>query len=142
MNPPIFFAHVALSCGQPLVTEQFYTKHFGFKRARVIPLGEEQIVFLRCGGVCLELFQAHGDSPIPPPEKDGPGYPALRHIAFQVEDVDAFLAAMGEEARVTLGPMSFDDFIPGWRTVWLADPDGNIVEVSQGFTDQENPPAA
>lgn len=29
---------------------------------------------------------------------------------------------------------------PGWRTVWLADPDGRIIEISQGFTDQENPP--
>jgi glyoxylase I family protein len=36
--------------------------------------------------------------------------------------------------------MSFNDFIPGWRTAWIADPEGNIVEISQGFTDQENPP--
>ena len=31
--------------------------------------------------------------------------------------------------------MDFDAFIPGWRTVWVADPDGNIVEISQGFKD-------
>jgi glyoxylase I family protein len=24
--------------------------------------------------------------------------------------------------------------------VWIADPDGRIVEISQGFTDEENPP--
>jgi glyoxylase I family protein len=47
---------------------------------------------------------------------------------------------MGEDAKITLGPVNFDDYIPGWRTVWLADPDGRIVEISQGFTDQENPP--
>jgi len=47
---------------------------------------------------------------------------------------------MGADAQVTLGPLSFDDFIKGWRTVWLKDPNGNIVEVSQGYTDQENPP--
>ena len=39
-----------------------------------------------------------------------------------------------------LQAQDFSDFIPGWRTVWLADPEGNIVEVSQGYTDQENPP--
>ena len=36
-------------------------------------------------------------------------------------------------------PMSqvdFDAFIKGWRTVWVADPDGNIVEISQGFQDE------
>ena len=61
-------------------------------------------------------------------------------LAFQVDDVDAKLAAIGADAQVTLGPLSFDDFIPGWRTAWIADPDGNIVEISQGYTDQENPP--
>ena len=134
------FSHVAISCKDPIATERFYTRHFGFRRARVIPLGAEQIVFLKNGNVYLELFQAQGDSPVPPAEKDGPGYPAWRHIAFQVDDVDAKLQAMGDDAKVSQGPLSFDDFIPGWRTVWVKDPDGNIVEVSQGFTDQENPP--
>ena len=55
--------------------------------------------------------------------------------------MDAKLRALGDEVKVTLGPMSFDDFIPGWRTVWVADPEGNIVEISQGYVDQENPPA-
>ncbi len=64
----------------------------------------------------------------------------MRHIAFKVDNVDAKLAAMGDDARITLGPFSFDDFIPGWRTVWVSDPEGNIVEISQGYVDQENPP--
>lgn len=42
---------------------------------------------------------------------------------------------MGADAKVTLGPLDFDAFIKGWRTVWVSDPDGNIVEISQGFTD-------
>jgi glyoxylase I family protein len=67
-------------------------------------------------------------------------YPGWRHIAFKVDDVDAKLAEMGSDAQVSLGPLSFDDFIPGWRTVWVTDPEGNIVEISQGYTDQENLP--
>lgn len=130
------FSHVAISCHDPLVTERFYTKYFGFQRARVIPLGTDSIVFIKCGDVYLELFQAKGESPEPAATADGPGYPAWRHIAFQVNDVDAKLTEMGADAKVTQGPMSFDAFIPGWRTVWLADPDGNIVEVSQGYSDQ------
>lgn len=135
------FSHVAISCADPIALERFYTKHFGFQRSRVIPLGEEQIVFLKGGDMYLELFQAQGDPPAPKADKDGPGYPAWRHIAFQVDDVDAQLAAMGDAATITLGPFGFDDFIPGWRTVWVADPEGNIIEISQGYTDQENPPA-
>jgi len=136
----IAFAHVALGCTDPLAVERFYTRHFGFRRARVIPLGQEQIVFIRSESVCLELFRATAASPVPKADKDGPAWPGWRHIAFKVDDVDAKLAEMGGDARVTLGPMSFDDFIPGWRTVWVADPEGNIIEISQGYVDQENPP--
>jgi glyoxylase I family protein len=134
------FSHVSISCKDPLATEQFYTKHFGFKRARVIPLGQDQIVFLKLGNTYLEIFRAKEQAPVPSAGQDGPWYPGWRHIAFQVDNVDAKLAEMGDDAKITLGPLSFDDFIKGWRTVWLADPDGNIVEVSQGYVDQENPP--
>ena len=134
------FSHVAVSCRDPLAVERFYTRYFGFTRARVIPLGEEQIVFIKSGDVYLELFQAKGDSPVGPATADGPGYPAWRHIAFQVDDVDAKLAEMGADARVTQGPMSFDAFIPGWRTVWVLDPNGNVVEISQGYVDEASPP--
>ena len=136
----LVFSHVALNCRDPLATERFYARHFGFRRARVIPLGAEQIVFLKAGSMYLELFQAKGDPPAPAPEKDGPGHRGVRHIAFQVDNVDTTLAAMGADATVTLGPLDFDAFIPGWRTAWVADPDGNIVEISQGYTDQDDPP--
>ncbi|PSB03124.1 VOC family protein [Merismopedia glauca] len=131
---------MAISCKDPIATEKFYTKYFGFQRARVAPLGDQQIVFLRLGDMYLELFQANGDSSNLPATNDGPVYPAWRHLGFQVNDVDAKLAEMGKDAQITLGPLNFDNFIPGWRTVWIADPNGNIVEISQGYVDQENPP--
>ena len=132
----IKFSHIALSCKDMVRTEAFYSKHFGFKRARVIPLGDTQIVFLKAGEVYLELFLAEGDALIGP-SGDGPHTAGIRHLAFQVVDVDAVVAAIGDDADITLGPLDFDAFIPGWRTIWLADPDGNIVEISQGFTDQD-----
>ena len=42
--------------------------------------------------------------------------------------------------RVTLGPLGFDDWIKGWRSAWIADPEGNIIERSQGYQDEANPP--
>jgi glyoxylase I family protein len=134
------FSHMAISCKDPLAIERFYTKHFGFKRARVIPLGGDQIVFLKSGDTYLELFQAKEQAPISPADQDGPWYPGWRHIAFQVDNVEAKLAEMGNDVKITLGPLDFDAFIPGWHTVWIADPEGNIVEISQGYVDQENPP--
>jgi glyoxylase I family protein len=122
--------------------ERFYTRHFGFRRARVIDLGTDKIVFLKSGSVYLELFRASEPSPVADPEKDGPAWPGVRHLAFQVDDVDAKLADIGRDVRVSLGPLQFDAFIPGWKTVWVRDPEGNIVEISEGFVDEVNPPAA
>lgn len=138
---PAPFAHVALNCLDIAATERFYTKHFGFCRARVIDLGEDQIVFLKSGSMYLELFRASAKSPSGQAENDGPAWPGVRHLAFQVEDVDAKLAEMGADARLSLGPLKFDDFIPGWKTAWVRDPDGVIVEISQGFVDQVDVPA-
>ncbi|HTJ56062.1 MAG TPA: VOC family protein, partial [Devosiaceae bacterium] len=105
-----------------------------------IPLGDSnRITFLRHGDMLLELFAAEGDRP--DGETDGPHAAGVRHIAFQVEDVSAALEGLGGAVPVTLGPLDFADFIPGWRTVWLRDPDGNIVEISHGFRDEEHPAA-
>ncbi|MBK8184534.1 MAG: VOC family protein [Candidatus Competibacteraceae bacterium] len=138
----IQFHHLSLNCIDQGAIERFYSTHFGFQRARVIDLPDgRQIIFLRGGGVYLELFPAQGERPASPDTNDeGLLYPGVRNFSFQVDDVDAQLAAMGDEARITFGPLSFDAFIPGWRSVWLADPEGNIVQLTQGFTDQDNPP--
>lgn len=135
------FHHMAIACQDPIAIERYYTRYFGFQRARVLPLGDTQIVFIKSGDAYLELFQAKEPLPQARATNDGPWYPEWRHIAFKVDDVNAKLAEMGDEAKVTLGPFDFDAFIPGWRTVWVADPEGNIVEISQGYVDQENPPA-
>ena len=131
-------SHVGLACKDPTATEAFYTKYFGFRRVRVIPLGNgEQIVFIKMQDCVfyLELFRAKEESPLPPPVQDGPWHPTFRHLAFKVDDVDAKLSEMDDAAKVTSGPLDFDSVIPGWRTAWIADPDGNIIEISQGFVD-------
>ena len=134
------FHHISLTCQDPIAVERFYTQHFGFSRARVVPLGEAQIVFIRNREMYLELFQAIQTAPIAPAEGDGYPWPSVRNFSFMVDNVDAKLAAMGEDAKITFGPLSFDAFIPGWRSVWLRDPAGNIVQLTQGFVDQASPP--
>lgn len=131
------FHHMGVVCADMAATERFYSTHFGFRRARVIPLGGgDEIIFLKSGAVYLELFRAKETNPAPAATGTGPDYPGWRHLAFKVDDVDATLAAMGADARITAGPMGFDAFIAGWKSAWVADPDGNIVEISQGFQDQ------
>jgi glyoxylase I family protein len=115
------WSHAELGCRDQAATEAFYTRWFGFRRARVADDGDIRVVFLRHGDACLELSAT-----------DAAG--TVGHIAFQVDDLDGFLAA-DAELPISLGPLTFDAFIVGWKTVWLTDPDGVIVEVSQGFTD-------
>lgn len=137
------FHHISLTCKDPLAIERFYTRHFGFQRARVVPLGDDnQIVFLRGPGLYLELFRATQENPLRPPRDDGYPWPGVRNFSFQVDDVDAKLAAMGPEADLAFGPLRFDAFISGWRSAWLRDPDGNLVQITQGYRDQEDPPPA
>ncbi|MFJ3976755.1 VOC family protein [Streptomyces sp. NPDC090021] len=132
---PMEWSHVGLNCVDQKTTEDFYTRYFGFSRARVVDLGESRIVFLRKGDAYLELFAAD-TAPARTAHDDGPQAPGrMRHLAFRTDSVDAFLADLGDAAEVTLGPLDFDDFICGWRTVWVRDPDGVIVEVSQGYED-------
>jgi len=135
------FHHISLTCDDPVATERFYTKHFGFRRARVVDMGQgAQIVFLRGAGVLLELFRATQPNPLKPPAADGYPWSGVRNFSFEVDDVDRKIAEMGGDAVVTFGPMSFDAFIPGWRSAWLRDPSGYLVQITKGYTDQANPP--
>jgi len=132
--------HIGLNCRDPIAIERWYTKHFGFERVRVYLPGPDQVVVIGNGGVALELFPAEGEAPAGRDQKDGPTYPGVRHLAFLVDDLDAKLAEIGDEATVTLGPLDMSGFIEGMRAVWISDPEGNIVELNQGYEDEKNPP--
>lgn len=129
------WSHAALNCAEPEATAAFYERWFGFERSREFKLGDTRILFLRLGGAYLELF-----GPTAGEQReaaaDGPAQRgAVRHLAFQTDDVDAFLSRMDGQADITLGPLDFSEHIHGWRSVWLRDPDGVVVEVTQGYRD-------
>jgi glyoxylase I family protein len=132
--------HIGLNCRDPLAIERWYGKHFGFERLRVYLPGPDQVVVVGNGGVALELFPAEGEAQAGHGERDGPTAPGVRHLAFLVDDLDAKLDEMGDEAPVRLGPLDMSGFIEGMRVVWISDPEGNIVELNQGYTDEKNPP--
>ncbi len=139
--PDPSLSHIALTCDDPIAVERFYTKHFGFHRARVVDMGQgAQIVFLRGAGTVLELFRADEPKPVAQATGDGYHWSGVRNISFEVDDVDRKIEEMGSDAVVTFGPLGFDNVIPGWRSVWLRDPTGNIIQITKGYTDQQNPP--
>ncbi len=139
--PDPSLSHISLTCDDPIAVERYYTKHFGFRRARVVDMGQgAQIVFLRGAGTVLELFRADEPKPVAQATGDGYHWSGVRNISFEVDDVDRKIEEMGSDAVVTFGPLSFDDIIPGWRSAWLRDPTGNIIQITKGYADQQNPP--
>jgi glyoxylase I family protein len=136
----VHFSHIGLSCKDTKIIEKYYTKHFGFRRTRVFYPGPQQIVMLKSEGLYLELFPALEESPVPAPKETGPSYPGWRHICFAVDDLYKKLEEMGDEVVITLGPKDMNHVIPGMKVCWIADPEGNIIELNQGYRDEVNPP--
>ncbi|ADL50221.1 VOC family protein [Clostridium cellulovorans] len=133
-------SHVAISCKNPIQVEKFYTKYFGFKRARVYSTGPDQVVMIKSGNTYLELFKSTKELPVPKSEGSGQDYPGWKHICFLVDDLEVKLNEMGEDAKISLGPTDMSAFIPNMKVCWIEDPEGNIVELNQGYVDEENPP--
>jgi glyoxylase I family protein len=132
--------HIGLNCADPIAIERWYSKHFGFERKRVYLPGPDQVVVIGNGGVALELFPVEAEASPDLDVRDGPTDPGVRHLAFLVDDLDAKLAEMGADAKLTLGPLDMSGFIEGMRVAWISDPEGNVVELNQGYEDETTPP--
>lgn len=132
--------HMGLSCKNPILIEKFYVKYFGFRRARVYDPGPNQVVMIKLGQFYLELFPATENSPVPEASEAGQNYPGWKHLAFKVDSIEHKLQELGELASLTLGPLEMDSFIKGMKVCWIKDPEGNIVELSEGYSDELDPP--
>ena len=65
----------------------------------------------------------------------------MRNISFEVEDIDAQVEAMGADADLAFGPLDFGCVHPR-LAVGLARAirRAYLVQLTQGYIDQENPP--
>jgi catechol 2,3-dioxygenase-like lactoylglutathione lyase family enzyme len=126
--------HAGLNVADLPAAEAWYQEAFGYRRelaARVEPLDLDLVVLLHAEhGDRLELLHRGGSAPGPRPAD--PGEAALReglgHVAFDVRDLDAtFDRLVGLGARPVLTPRPSPE--PGVRMAWVADPEGNLVEL-------------
>ncbi|MDP3913584.1 MAG: VOC family protein [Bacteroidota bacterium] len=130
------FSHIGLVAKDPIRLEEFYTQYFGFRRTRVYAPGPDQVVMIKKDAMYFEIFKATEERPDNAPIEAGPMYPCWRHVCFAVENLDEMLKELENVAKITLGPADMSAFIPGMRVAWLADPEGNIIEVSEGYKDE------
>jgi glyoxylase I family protein len=135
MNPSVV-NHIALNCRNLAAQEAFFTKHFGFKRSRTFKAGTpDEFIMLKLGSVRLELF------PTNPAQTEnvngGEQVIGFKHLAFDVPDLDSAIAALRADGLEPDPIINQDHVVPGFRIVFFRDREGNILELMQGYRDEE-----
>jgi glyoxylase I family protein len=127
------FDHVGLSVCDLATAAAFYEAAFGYREQLSFALGNTGIrgtMLIHASGHRLELFQH--PAPAPGLRADTPiealGIRGYGHFALACADIDApFARALAAGARAVLEPAPSPE--PGVRFAFLADPEGNLVEL-------------
>lgn len=120
--------HIAIICSDYPVSKHFYTQILGLEVIREVYREDRDSykLDLKAGAVQIELFSF----PDPPARLSRPEATGLRHLAFEVADLDAVTATL--KARgIRSEPVRSDEFT-GRRFTFFADPDGLPIELYEG----------
>jgi len=130
------FNHIAMNCGNIAAQEAFYTKHFGFKRSRTFHRGEPgEFFMLKLGSMRLELFPT--DSSKTAEAKGGEQLVGFKHLAFDVPKLEPVIAALKADGIECDPIIELPHLAPGFRIVFFRDPEGHILELMEGYVDEE-----
>ena len=118
--------HVAVICSDYQKSKEFYVEKLGFEIENEV-FREERNSYkldLKVAGVYqIELFSF----PNPPERVNSPEARGLRHLAFEVDDVEKTAAELNEKGIET-EPVRIDE-ITGKKFTFFKDPDNLPMEV-------------
>jgi glyoxylase I family protein len=118
--------HIAIICSNYPRSKRFYVEILGLKIVREVYREERRSFKLDLQvGDCyqIELFSF----PNPPARTSAPEACGLRHLAFEVEDVQAVASKLAERG-VAVEPIRVDEFT-GKSFTFFPDPDGLPIEI-------------
>lgn len=118
--------HIAIICSNYAVSKQFYTQVLGLTVLQETYRAERQSYKLDLqvnGQYVIELF-SFPDPPLRPSRPESAG---LRHLAFEVDNVDQAKAAL-EAQQVAVEAVRVDEHT-GRRFTFFSDPDGLPLEL-------------
>jgi len=129
------FTHIAINCRDKFAQEKFYARQFGFRRCRTFHRGEPNEFFLlKLGSMRLEFFT--GDN-AGQGDRGGEQPIGFKHLAFEVPKLEPVVEALTADG-VDIDPIrEVPQLAPGARIVFFRDPEGNIIELMEGYRDEE-----
>jgi len=117
--------HIAIICTDYERSKRLYTEILGLKILREVYREQRQSYKLDleiAGQYQVELFSF----PSPAPRPSRPEAAGLRHLAFEVDDIDGAVAHI-KTYGIAVEPIRVDEFT-GKRYTFFADPDGLPIE--------------
>jgi glyoxylase I family protein len=118
--------HIAIICSDYEKSKHFYSVVLGLKIVREVYREARQSykLDLEVGNQYqIELFSFPG----PPARPSRPEAVGLRHLAFEVDDIDEAVAGI-KTFDIAIEPIRIDEFT-GKRFTFFADPDGLPIEL-------------
>lgn len=118
--------HIAIICSDYERSKTFYTEVLGFAvQAEIYRAARDswKLDLALNGNYLIELFSF----PEPPPRVSSPEARGLRHLAFEVDNVEKAVAALLEKGVVP-EPVRIDEFT-GKKFTFFTDPDGLPLEL-------------
>jgi len=117
--------HIAIICSNYQLSKKFYLEVLGFNLDSEVYREARQSFKADLslnGTYIIELF-SFPETPSRPSRPEAAG---LRHIAFEVEDIDSVVRTLQEKA-IFVEPIRIDEFT-GKKFTFIADPDGLPIE--------------
>ena len=118
--------HIAIICSDYQKSKTFYTKVLGFQIINEIYREKRQSYKLDLslnGTYCIELFSF----PNPPKRVSKPEARGLRHLAFEVNDIEKAIQEINKKGVIT-EELRIDE-ITNKRFTFFEDPDGLPLEL-------------
>jgi len=120
--------HIAIICGDYEKSKRFYTEVLGLEIIREVYRDERSSYKLDLslnGHYIIELFSF----PDPPPRPSRPEAQGLRHLAFEVDNIENAVVKLNLKG-VNTEPVRTDPYT-GKLFTFFADPDGLPLEIYQ-----------
>lgn len=117
--------HIAIICSDYVVSKKFYTEILGLSILCETYRKERDSYKLDLtlnGEYIIELFSF----PNPPKRTTRPEAAGLRHLAFEVDNIDEVISHL-ENHKIEAEPVRIDE-ITGKRFTFIADPDNLPIE--------------